>query len=102
MFITEKLRNIKIFKQNPNNAHLCPICNKKFIVGIEYDVKNKLQHEGKFPYPHIHLHGNPLHAMLCYVDSELKIRGITGIESIEITRDSDTLSQIMKKWSNPY
>jgi len=52
--------------------------------------------------PHIHLHGNPLHALLCYTNSELEILNIGVIKSIEISRDSETFTQIMKKWTNPY
>ena len=102
MLVTPKEQeNIKKIKQNPKNLHVCPICKGKFKIGVEYAIKTKLHGTQRFPYPHIHLHGNPLHGMLCYLDSEFKIRSVSGIESIEVLRDSDTLNQVMKKWSNP-
>ena len=52
--------------------------------------------------PHIYLHGNPLHALICYLNKELIIRNVGIIESIEISRDSKTFAQLMKKWTNPY
>lgn len=102
MLITPKeLESIKDLKQNPKNFYECPICKKLIKIGIEYAIKMKLKDENKVLYPHIHLHGNPLHGMVCYLDSHFKVRSISSIESIEISRDSDTLNQVMKKWSNP-
>ncbi|MFW9971414.1 MAG: hypothetical protein ACFFDF_14565 [Candidatus Odinarchaeota archaeon] len=53
-------------------------------------------------FPHIHLHGEPLHAIICYINSELKMRNMGVIKSIEISRDSATFKELMKKWTNPY
>jgi len=39
---------------------------------------------------------------LCYINSEIKLRNIGIIESIEISRDSNTLRQFLEKWTNPY
>ena len=103
MLITPKEReDIKEIKQNPNNFHECPFCKEKIRIGIEHAIKRQLHDKSKFPYPHLHLHGNPIHGMLCYIDSNLKVRSIGIIESIELMRNSDTLNQIMKKWSNPF
>ena len=102
MLITPKEReDIKELKQNPLNFYECPICKKSFQIGIEYAIKEKAHDKKVFPYPHVHLHGNPLHGMICYLDSHLRVRSIGSIESIEISRDSETLNQVMKKWANP-
>jgi hypothetical protein len=61
-----------------------------------------MRKDNKFPYAHIHLHGVPLHGMLCYIDKEHKIRGCGGVKSVEISRDADTFHQLLKKWANPY
>ncbi|UCC19891.1 MAG: hypothetical protein JSV62_01030 [Promethearchaeota archaeon] len=67
---------------------------------MELNIAQKGNNEIYFP--HIHLHGNPLHALICYMNSELKIRNMGVIKSIEISRDSETFAQLMKKWTNPY
>jgi len=84
------------------NAHRCPICGKRFQISIEKQKYLELIDEGNFPYPHLHLHGDPLHAMICYVDAHLRIRSIDCVQSVEIFRDSITFTQLAKKWSNPF
>ncbi len=103
MGITEKnLKEMVKYKQNTKNAHKCPFCKKKIEIGIEYEMLSKLKEEKRFPYPHVVLHGNPLHAMVCYIDSHLAVRNVTVIKSVEISRDSETFMQMMNKWANPY
>ncbi len=89
-------------KKNVKNFHICPLCKKEFEIGVELDTLKKVNEARHFPYPHIHLHGDPLHAMLVYIDANLTIRNVGSIKSIEVSRDSETLSQLMKKWSNVY
>ncbi|TFF88140.1 MAG: hypothetical protein EU550_01860 [Promethearchaeota archaeon] len=89
-------------KRNVRNYHVCPYCNKKFEIGVENFTLKELSEKDCYPYPHLHLHGNPLHAMLCYIDRDLTIRSVGFIKSIEISRDYATFKQLMKKWSNPY
>ena len=79
---------------------ICPLCQQSIILGIELNFLGK--REASIYFPHIHLHGDPLHALICYLNSELKIRNIGIIKSIEIARDSDTFKQLMMKWTNPY
>ena len=100
--IPKKREFIGKIKQNVKNFHICPFCRKNVEIGIEMDDLNQLNTEEYFPYPHLHLHGNPLHGMLFYIDKNLDIRGVTVIKSIEISRDSETFSQAIKKWSNPF
>jgi len=95
-------KNKYVIKKNVKNIHKCPFCEEKIEVGVEIDTLNKIHEGDHFPYAHIHLHGNPLHAMLCYIDKNLTIRSTGVIKSIEISRDSATFNHLMKKWSNPY
>jgi hypothetical protein len=89
-------------KQNAKNLHTCPLCGKKIEVGFEKGVLSKVAEDGNYPFAHVHLHGSPLHAMICYVDRHSVVRAVGGIRSIEISRDSKTFQQFMAKWSNPY
>ena len=98
----KKKRDIGELKQNVKHTQVCPLCGEKFEMGIEYKTLKELSKCEKFPYGHLHLHGNPLHAMLCYIDKDLIVRSIGVVKSIEISRDSDTFKQFMKKWANPY
>jgi len=99
---TKKKRDIGELKQNIKHTQVCPLCGEKFEIGIEYKTLKELSECEKFPYGHLHLHGNPLHAMLCYIDKDLIVRSIGVVKSIEISRDSDTFKQFMMKWANPY
>ncbi len=76
------------------------MCRKKISIGVELNITRKVNTDIYFP--HIHLHGDPLHALICYINSELKMRNFGVIKSIEISRDSQTFRQIMKKWTNPF
>ena len=98
----KKIKYIGEIKKNVINIHVCPLCQEKIEIGIEIDTLKMLNEKAYFPYPHIHLHGDPLHAMLCYIDKDLKIKSTGVIKSIEISREHSTFRQIMRKWSNPY
>lgn len=87
-------------KQNSKKSIICPLCNEKIIIGVENFILESKNRDINFP--HIHLHGNPIHAIICYLNSDLEIRNIGIIKSIEISRDSETFTQLMKKWTNPY
>lgn len=87
-------------KRSSKKSIICPFCNEKIIIGVENFILESKNSDINFP--HIHLHGNPLHAIICYLNSELEIRNIGIIKSIEISRDSETFTQLMKKWTNPY
>ncbi len=80
----------------------CPLCQKEFEIGVELSIIRNMASTHLIYFPHIHIHGNPLHALICYLNSKLEIRNIGVIKSIEISRDSDTFKQIMNKWTNPY
>ncbi|MHA1602679.1 MAG: hypothetical protein ACTSVL_12215 [Promethearchaeota archaeon] len=77
----------------------CPLCHKKIRIGVEHGVIDNVEN---FPYPHAVLHGNPLHALIVFIDRDMNVRAKEVAESIEIKRDSDTFAQLMKKWTNPF
>ena len=98
----DRIKKIGEIKQNAKNIHLCPQCGDKIEIGVEFETLKELNDISQFPYPHIHLHGEPLHAMLCYIDKHMTIRSITVIKSVEISRNSETFMQLMRKWTNPF
>ncbi|MCP4762482.1 MAG: hypothetical protein GY870_11935 [archaeon] len=77
----------------------CPICKESQKIGTELGYLRGVK---DFPFAHIHLHGEPIHALIVYIDKQLAIRGTEGCDSIEINKDSKTFQQILKKWSNPF
>ena len=97
-----KIKDVDHVKKKLDQVVRCPKCDKEIKIGIELEVVNKLSALKNIYFPHIHLHGNPLHAMLVYIDKDHKIRSTGVIKSIEISRDSTTFSHLMRKWSNPY
>lgn len=97
-----KIKDDDHVKKNVDRVVRCPKCNKEVKIGVELKVFKNLNSLNNVYFPHIHLHGNPLHALLCYVNSEIKLRNIGIIESIEISRDSNTLKQLLEKWTNPF
>ena len=102
IFPDRKGKHTEQLKRTVSSFHRCPLCEQTIEIGVEWGVLKELNEGQKFPYPHIHLHGDPLHAMLCYIDKDLKVRSVGGIKSIEISRDSETFSHLIRKWSNPY
>lgn len=84
-----------------SNLHKCPICEENIPIGLENKSIKEIEHKGKL-HVHIVLHGDPLHAMIAYIDKNNSVRSINSTDSIEIKRDNSTLTQILGKWSNPY
>jgi hypothetical protein len=95
-----KIRNKEVVKHTSKKSIVCPLCKKTIQIGIENSIIKGNRDDVHLP--HLHLHGNPLHALICYLNSRLDIRNIGVIKSIEISRDSETFTQLMKKWTNPY
>lgn len=77
----------------------CPICQKRLEIAIDPAHIAKQTH---FPYPHIYLHGDPLHAIVLYIDAHHQVRGYDCVQSIQFDRTSETFSQILQHWSNPF
>ena len=78
----------------------CPLCKKKIQIKIQFDQLEQQYGASGGVIPHIILHGNPLHAMLCYVDRHMAVRGKGYIVSIVISRDSNTYQQFVRLWSH--
>jgi len=95
-----KINNEKEVKKKIKKTINCPYCEEPVKIGIELGTLNTINTHIFFP--HIHLHGDPLHALICYISPGLQVRNVSVIKSIEISRDSTTFSQMMKKWTNPY
>ena len=86
-------------KQSGKFYVTCPVCHQAIKFGVERSI---LENATKFPLSHIIIHGNPLHALIVYIDANFMVRGEEGCESIEVVKKSDTLNQLLKKWSNPF
>ncbi|MFX1504343.1 MAG: hypothetical protein ACFFDH_25510 [Promethearchaeota archaeon] len=95
-----KINKKEEVKKDVQKLIICPYCEEPVKIGIENNIINDTN-RGIF-FPHIHLHGDPLHALICYISPDFEVRNVSVIKSIEISRDSTTFSQIMKKWTNPY
>lgn len=79
---------------------ICPFCKEEVTLKIQMMVlKNFIS---SFYSPHIHLHGNPLHALVCYINKDLQVKNLGIIRNIEMSKDSETLTQLIQKWSNPH
>jgi len=94
-----KIKDVKEVKQKAQKV-TCPMCQQVIFLGIEVNILD--QSNSSIYFPHIHLHGDPLHGLICYLNSELKARNIGVIKSIEISRDLQTFAQLKKKRKNPY
>ncbi|WP_371804069.1 hypothetical protein [Candidatus Lokiarchaeum ossiferum] len=86
-------------KKSGKFMQLCPQCGEMLKFGIEQQDLEKQTH---FPFPHVIIHGNPVHCLVVYIDAGFKVRGSESASSIEIKRDQDTFGQLIKKWSNPF
>ncbi|MFX1572788.1 MAG: hypothetical protein ACFFB0_08565 [Promethearchaeota archaeon] len=102
IIVSGKIKNKAEVKRKAKKPILCPLCQEKIEIGVENSVVKDISLSNLVYFPHIHIHGNPLHALICYLNSKLETRNIGIIKSIEISRDSDTLKQVMNKWTNPY
>ena len=87
------------FKRPVRMSKICPICKHVVTFGVE---EGFLKGVTEYPFPHVVLHGNPVHALIAYIDAHHKIRGVEACASIEVSRDQETFSQLLKKWSNPF
>jgi len=87
-----KLTNRKFFK--------CIHCGSLIEIELDNEVLKQSKEKGQFIIPHLHIHGNPLHGVLCYFDLNGDIRNIEVIKSISISRESNTFQQVLDKWSN--
>jgi hypothetical protein len=97
--MTTDVTTIYDIKRSAKLSTTCPVCKAEIKYGVEMEL---LRNVTKFPYAHIVLHGDPLHAIIIYLDANFTARGVESAESIEIVKESGTLNQILRKWSNPF
>ncbi len=74
----------------------CSICNQSFKVHV---AAAELAQAKRYPFAHIMLHGNPIHALIIYVDAHGTVRGSESSQSIQIDRTSATFQELVKWWS---
>lgn len=98
---TTKTKDLKEIKPTSKKYFKCPNCGILLKIEIDSSINEDLINPYQFIFPHLHIHGNPLHGTLCYLDRNLNIRSIEIIKNIEISRNFDTFQQLLNKWSNP-
>jgi hypothetical protein len=94
--------SLDVESENISNSVLfqeCPLCNKKIQISVQFEVLEEQYDMNGGVIPHIVLHGKPLHALLCYVDKHMVVRGKGYIVSIGVPRDSSTYQQFIRLWS---
>jgi len=97
---TDRVENLHYaLKKKSRMTAKCIVCGEDLEFGVELNV---LENVKQFPFAHLIIHGNPIHALIIYIDANFKVRGVEPCESIEILRDSQTFSQMLSKWSNPF
>jgi len=87
------------FRKYTNYEIECPICKEKMNIGVELGDLNNVKN---FPFTHILVHGEPIHAIITYIDSQFKVRGVEGSQLIKFEKSSNIVKQIIEKWSNPF
>lgn len=63
-----------------SRLHRCPHCGEL----ISINIKPSTYLESiRFPFPHVHIHGEPQHAVIVYIDMHFSVRGIEAVSSLE-------------------
>ncbi len=75
----------------------CPYCHAPIEINFN-EIEQSKQRTGGL-YTTCYLHGDPLHAFILYIDSDGKVRGHEIITNIFITKESETLNTLLKKWA---
>ena len=74
----------------------CDICHQVFKVQVS---AAEMVDAKRYPFAHLILHGNPIHALVVYVDKQGAVRGSESSQSIQIDRTSATFQELVKWWS---
>jgi|SRR5271157_865167 len=74
----------------------CDICHQVFKVQVS---AAEMADAKRYPFAHLILHGNPIHALVVYVDKHGSVRGSESSQSIQIDRTSATFQELVKWWS---
>ena len=64
----------------------CPLCSERITLSVDDVKKLEVKESRNGLYPHIHVHGDPRHAVLFYLDKNLNVRNSYGIKSVEISK----------------
>ncbi|MFX0032547.1 MAG: hypothetical protein ACFE8E_07105 [Candidatus Hodarchaeota archaeon] len=94
------VRSEKNMKLITRKFFKCKHCSLLIEIELDSKVLKQFEKKDQFIIPHLHIHGSPLHGVLCHFDLNGDIRNIEVIKSISISRESNTLQQILDKWSN--
>ena len=84
--------------QTLKRPETCSVCGKRFHVRVP---RAMLDSAPAYPFCHVILHGDPIHAHMVYVDKHGTIRGGQSSTSIQIDRTSATFQQLVTWWSLP-
>jgi hypothetical protein len=80
--------------------HKCPLCKKNLEIKLNFESLEQQYGAMDGIIPHIILHGKPLHAMLCYVDKHMAVRGKEYVISMSISKDYNTYQEFTRLWSH--
>lgn len=59
----------------------CPFCEQNLDIELPDNI---LEGKKRFPFEYLYIHGNPPHGIALFLDSDLKVRGISVYNDIEI------------------
>lgn len=74
----------------------CRTCGASFTVSVTSEMMASAR---GYPFPHVLLHGSPIHAHVVYVDKNGSIRGSESSESIQIDKTSATFQELVRWWA---
>lgn len=79
--------------------YTCPFCQKEIRLNGNRNRNGNQNKNGNGLMAILNIHGEPIHALILYVDSHMNVRSHSIIKNIEVSRDSDTLKQLLNAWS---
>ncbi len=96
---SQEMLNGHELRKTARMATRCPICGESLSVAVELSTIQKATH---FPYPHVLIHGNPLHALIVYLDADFQARDEQGCEAVNLNLIAPSFNECLLKWSNPF
>ncbi|MHA1682421.1 MAG: hypothetical protein ACTSUE_15900 [Promethearchaeota archaeon] len=74
----------------------CSVCGQEFKVHV---TSMMLDEAPSYPFPHVILHGSPIHAHVVYIDKQGRVRGGMSSTSLQIDKTSSTFQELVKWWT---
>ncbi|MBD3338319.1 MAG: hypothetical protein GF353_04390 [Candidatus Lokiarchaeota archaeon] len=74
----------KTLNSGVKNLHKCPVCGEQIKLSVKNETLDSFKLNDRDLFPHINIHGNPQHAILCYIDKDRRVRSLTSVQSVEI------------------